>query len=419
MATNQCASSLLPSFCPSALLFFGLSFFLLPSTAATADAFVGVAANGSLLLRPAPGHSVLVNGVDFGELQARVTRVLASCNATQLRACQMVAEPLGTALPGAGERWNHGVAAPNGKIYGIPRSLLRVLVIDPMRDSVDTISIDGVESVTPVTRAWVGGVLFNDVIYGMPFNAHQILIIFTVNDTAKLGPSTASVAGNAGLVSKWAGGALARNNKIYGIPYNANKILVFDPTTGVVTSIASPLTGREVWSGGVLAPTGYIYGIPKAAKSILKIDPAAGTATAVGGADDLGSTWSGGVLGIDGQVYGLPHSSTNLLMFDPATSAIDVSSITCDGGRFAYPWNGGAVARSGLLILAPAHGNAVAIIDPVRRTCDTTSLTLTAWTSTTGQGRFMGAVLGANGQVYLIPNDSDYVYKVRRNCQAL
>ena len=70
---------------------------------------------------------------------------------------------------------------------------------------------------------------------------------------------------------KWTGGVLGPDGKIYGIPWNATDILVIDPVAGTATrsALGASLTGTDKWFGGVLGPDGKIYGIPGNATDIL------------------------------------------------------------------------------------------------------------------------------------------------------
>jgi hypothetical protein len=61
---------------------------------------------------------------------------------------------------------------------------------------------------------------------------------------------------------KWSGGVLAADGNIYGMPFNATQVLRFDPRSQQATRVGDELPGGSKWSGGVLAADGNIYGIP-------------------------------------------------------------------------------------------------------------------------------------------------------------
>ena len=115
---------------------------------------------------------------------------------------------VGDQLPGAG-KWEGGVLAADGNIYGIPRDATQVLRFDPRTQQ---------------------ATLVGDELPGDRF--------------------------------KWMGGVLAADGNIYGIPWNATQVLRFDPRTQQATLVGDQLPpGVDKWDGGVLAD-GIIYGIP-------------------------------------------------------------------------------------------------------------------------------------------------------------
>jgi hypothetical protein len=85
--------------------------------------------------------------------------------------------------------------------------------------------------------------------------------------------------------TKWVGGVLGPDGKVYGIPYNAADILIIDPVAGTATrsNMGATLSGADKWFGGVLGPDGKVYGIPRNATDIQIIAhpyaPAYSTAT--------------------------------------------------------------------------------------------------------------------------------------------
>jgi hypothetical protein len=102
-----------------------------------------------------------------------------------------------------------------------------------------------------VDRKWNGGVLGLDKkVYGIPFNAAEVLVIDTIEGTTDI-----SMGGLTGEM-KWSGGVLAQNKKIYGIPHNAEQVLIIDTAddTTSVTSLMGVPDRAEKWIGGVLGP---------------------------------------------------------------------------------------------------------------------------------------------------------------------
>ena len=198
------------------------------------------------------------------------------------------------------DKYVSGVLAPNGKIYGIPRSSTEVLEIDPVAQTTSLFgSLSG-------ANKWYGGVLApNGKIYGIPANSTEVLEIDPVTQTTTLFGSLGSGT------DKWYGGVLAPNGKIYGIPFRSTQVLEIDPITQTTTLFGS-LSGTLKWQGGVLSPNGKIYGIPRDSTQVLEIDPVNQTTTLFGSLS--GSVkWAGGVLAPNGKIYGIPANSTEVL----------------------------------------------------------------------------------------------------------
>ena len=112
--------------------------------------------------------------------------------------------------------------APNGKIYGIPKNGLDILVLDPAGQALSleklSISNEGVDLET-ITDYWMSGVLAaNGSIYGIPYSGKHVLKIDFVNHIATL-LEVSTTTTDLDDSSKWAGGVLAPDGKIYGIPF--------------------------------------------------------------------------------------------------------------------------------------------------------------------------------------------------------
>ena len=73
--------------------------------------------------------------------------------------------------------------------------------------------------------------------------------------------------------SRYAGGVLAPNGNIYGVPYNATNVLIIDPVTDTAdTTTITGITGSSTkYAGGVLAPNGKIYCVPHNASNVAVI----------------------------------------------------------------------------------------------------------------------------------------------------
>ena len=94
----------------------------------------------------------------------------------------------------------------------------------------------------------------------------------TVNVMAVSGTAIPASVGSGSY--KWLGGVVA-DGKLYGIPCSAGQIIVEDLATRAVSGIAVPASvgsGNCKWRGGAVAD-GKLYGIPCDADQIMEMDP--------------------------------------------------------------------------------------------------------------------------------------------------
>jgi hypothetical protein len=149
---------------------------------------------------------------------------------------------------------------------------------------------------------------------------------------------------------KWSGGVCV-NGKLYGIPYQADQILVLDLTTKVVSGIPVPESvgsGIGKWSGGVVT-VGKLIGIPSDADQILVLDLDTAAVSGVPVPASVGTgdyKWQGGV-SVGGLVFGVPSDSEQILVVDPslvvdletALGKVGPLTLQClDGTKFEVPW---------------------------------------------------------------------------------
>ena len=290
------------------------------------------------------------------------------------------------------EKWNGGVLAPNGKIYGIPYNSTTVLEIDPVTQTATTFgSLSGSEK-------WNGGVLApNGKIYGIPRKSGTVL---EIDPEAQ----TATTFGNVEISSSgiaYIGGVLAPNGKIYAIPYNAGNILKIDPEARTVSTFGT-LSESAKWSGGVLAPNGKIYGIPYGSSTVLEIDPETDSISTFGSLSGS-SKWDGGVLASNGKIYGIPRSSSSVLEIDPLTGTVSTfGSISLSGAK----WSGGVLAPNGKIYGIPRDSRMILEINPETRTASTFQ------TLSSSSNKWRGGTLAPNGKIYAIPFNASTILEI-------
>ncbi|MCE9597916.1 MAG: hypothetical protein K8S54_08100 [Spirochaetia bacterium] len=300
----------------------------------------------------------------------------------------------GSGLPAVND-WSGGVLVPGGKIYGIPATETRVLVIDTNQNTLNPNAITGLAA---GAYKWIGGVLApNGKIYGIPAaNLGQgFLIIDPATDTATttgnidgynggvlapngkiyaipsdlagkqfavLDPETNSVQTfGPSFTTRFVGGVLGLNGKIYAIPGfgDGQPVAVVDPTSNTVTNIGAGVAS-EGWFSAALAPDGKIYGNNLGANAQLQIDPYASTVNRIG-PTGAANDFEGSVLASNGKIYGTTRSAAQFTELDPAT--LVQTRFGASGG----PYSGGILAPNGKIYGIPRQATTGIIIDPASR----------------------------------------------------
>lgn len=171
------------------------------------------------------------------------------------------------------------------------------------------------------------------------------------------------------------------------------------------------------YHGGSTCPIdNCIYAIPQTATHVLKIDPTTETISFVGPAFPGRCKWYGGILGkSDGAIYGVPQNAPGVLRITP-------NAVTMHGdyGSNNHKWHGGAAATNGVIVSIPANADTVLCITPAETIDGEPTLTEIGNSSIIQSGRhrsdgkykYLGAMAGTNGKVYLFPCASEYVLQV-------
>lgn len=270
-----------------------------------------------------------------------------------------------------------GEVGVDGKIYCIPGHSPRVLVIDPETDAVTQI---GPELTSNGTKfKWLRGISLGDVIYGLPCHASDVLRIHVPTRTVTKLP----------------------------IPYE--EFYSGDPKL-------AQQQRRMIWKyhGGSVSPLdGCIYSVPQSAWHVLKVDPVTDTCSLVGPTLRGKYKWYGGVVGeTDGAIYCVPQNSPHVLRITP-------TSITLHGdyGEGGHKWHGAAMAANGDIVCVPNNVDRVLIVrpgdpEPALIEIGDESIIQTGRHRSDRKYKYLGAMAGTNGRVYVFPSGSEYVLEV-------
>jgi hypothetical protein len=309
-----------------------------------------------------------------------------------------------------------GEVGVDGKIYCIPGHASRILLIDPDTDRVTQIG-PPLES-NGTKFKWLRGIVVGGVIYGLPCHASEVLRIHVPTRTvSKLPIPYEAFYGGTGDGCRGGDGNVDGDN---------------DPpaTTAATATTTTAQRQREmIWKyhGGSVCPLdGCIYAVPQSAWHVLKVDPATDTCHLVGPALPGKYKWYGGVVGeSDGAIYAVPQNSPSVLRITP-------TSVTLHGnyGEGGHKWHGAAKAGNGDIVCIPNNVDRVLIVrpppPPTTDGCDRRHLPeqptlLEIGDDTvirTGRHRadrkykYLGAMAGTNGRVYIFPSGSEHVLEV-------
>jgi len=164
---------------------------------------------------------------------------------------------------GGVRHWQSCVAAPNGKIFGVPSEASQVIEIDPATREITLFGSLGTGA-----SKWEGGIVsaFDGLIYCTPRNSANVLVIDPVNRTTSTFGSLTTTA------SKWFGITQSPNGMLYCAPRNHASILAINPVTRTTSTFGSFGTGSNKWCNIFMAQNGRAYALPRSHASVLEID---------------------------------------------------------------------------------------------------------------------------------------------------
>jgi hypothetical protein len=268
-----------------------------------------------------------------------------------------------------------GEVGSDGKIYCIPGHAPRVLKIDPETDKVTQI---GPELDSNGTKfKWLRGIPIGDVIYGLPCHASEVLRIHVPTQTITKIP----------------------------IPYEE---FYQDPQV-------AKQQRKCIWKyhgGSISTADDCIYAVPQSALHVLKIDPFSDTCSFVGPELPGKYKWYGGVPCDDGAIYCVPQNSAHVLRIHP-----DKVTLHGDYGEGGHKWHGAAKSQNGVVVCIPNNVDTVLCVtpngdEPILTEVGDDSIIQTGRHRDDKKYKYLGAMAGTNGRVYIFPSGSEYVLEV-------
>jgi len=287
--------------------------------------------------------------------------------------------------PGGGNFFG-GVALPNGRILMVPYNYSKVGVFDPTTDNYSDMSFP--QGFIP-SQAFSGGVLTSQgkVVF-IPYKSSNVSVY--VNENA--GILSNAVTHNVPFPA-FSGGVLDPNGNVVMIPaQSSSNIGTYNILTNTFSNVLK-INSDGGFAGGVLLPNGNVVLVSNTNSNVGQFNPLSTPPSYSNSYKSSG--FSGGVLSPDGNVIMMGATVSNVGIFNPVS--LTFSNVIT--GSF---FNGGCLLPSGNVIMAPSIGQSnVGMFDPV-------SLKYSNSTPIPpGSGPFVGATIGKDGRVILVPSSGN------------
>jgi len=230
----------------------------------------------------------------------------------------------------------------------------------------------------------------------------------TTGDTMCINESTGVVSlingplGNIGN-NPWTKGDLSDNGKIYCARGDSG-VLVVDTNTDSTYTIDIDNDLQDMWGWTVHAGNGILYSAPYKSSGILRIDSLTDTVTQIGDFGTGSLKTYRGLLGYDGKVYFFPDVTyTNIICLDPSDDSTSLISGSVDLSDFDSKWKSAVAHPNGNIYMVPHDSNAVLVVDTtagtVREICNTEILEA----DVSRYSKWWGGAVGPDGKIYCAP----------------
>lgn len=256
-------------------------------------------------------------------------------------------------------------------------------------------------------------------VYFIPRNADNIgvLDVFTEQFT------TINISSHINTTDKYSGDVLGSNGKVYCVPYNAANIGVFDPVALSFDMIPIPPAGAAQYSQGLLAPDGRIYFVPEKDPGFGAFDPSTGIFEHFLIEASLRVSFAAGYLTEDGYIYCLPdrtsHVDTTFGKFHIASKILSWVSLP-DAGLTRQDTYASMVFANGDLYFVPSYADKIVIFNIEAQSTHSISIEhkvythnvhnyygQSVWTTLGDEWKYNGGVVGPAGTVYFILDNSN------------
>lgn len=290
------------------------------------------------------------------------------------------------------EKWVGGIYY-NDNIYGIPTSFRRMV-----RFGIDQYENELYEKIKTGTYKWTGGCAYQGKIYGFPRKENSLLMFDLKEKTSKVLPLPVRYRGEHHY-----GGILTDGGIVYQPPRNTDHILVIDLNHFITKELPLPEWGKRYrFCGMIQCPDGVIYLTPEKGERVLRYELVGGEMEYIG--SPMECSVFGPVMGYDGNIYGFGIDGNGILKIDTRKKRV---SVICEeiGDTGCY---GSIVGINGRIYGIPAQRKEMYELDIMKQ-----KVRKIFTLQESGEAKCAGAGIFSDGTICFVPAFGAYVYYIK------
>ncbi len=288
-------------------------------------------------------------------------------------------------------KWVGGVIRDD-KIYGIPTGETCFLEFDYQSGKPNYIG-----NLSDGNLKWSGGCLYKGNVYGFPRSSHNLVILANKKDgTPREIPLKIDYDGEHHY-----GGVCTSEGVVYQPPRNTDNILKINLNTNKVREIQIGKKGRILrYCGSVQHPNGLIYIFPEKRERVMVLDPKTDKVSFIG--KQITSMVFGACVHPDGNIYGYSAYGKGMIKVDVKNNKVYKMFTEHTFGVY-----GTMLGINGHVLGVPGDGNYIYDYD-----VEIGNLSTITKLEENGKAKCAGASMDSKGNIYCIPAFGNKIYKL-------
>lgn len=288
-------------------------------------------------------------------------------------------------------KWVGGVIRDD-KIYGIPTDETCLLEFNYQSGKTNYIG-----DLSEGNFKWSGGCLYKGSIYGFPRSSQNLLVLPEEQEKQpKEMPLEIVYDGEHHY-----GGVCTNEGVVYQPPRNTDNILKIDLNTKKVREIHIGKKRRLLrYCGAIQHPNGLIYMFPEKSEKVMALDPKTDKVSFIG--KQITSMVFGACVHPDGNIYGYSAYGKGMIKVDVKNNKVYKMFTKYTFGVF-----GTILGINGHVLGVPGDGDNIYDYD-----VETGNLNIIAKLKECGKAKCAGASMDSKGNIYCIPAMGNKIYKL-------